>query len=366
MITHAQVRDTVWKNTFLQEIEGLTGFKELAEQSRGNRRTEHCQNDWDEIKQPALEILARYPKRTLIEARHHYNTTHLVEFWKGYCTTIQEYIAKGIISGSFPVFLVHERGTQQNFDIEALSPAYFDHFEYRTLRKLPPACLYKYNAELRERKRSWQKLKENEDLERFICKLRLLEDIYSKTTTYFYNRFINKVQLESLSTWGDYRIHLFLDHFLYLSKDGQTCDAPFEKIFFSSNLSELSTYLRHVFARKRRPPLEKIDEFLGRQRRYYIELAMTLDIVEVTYINNSRHLMHYDRDKRIVVMPPMESGIRTVIEQDLIQAAGVIKMSGCPFAKSKGMAENAVLEVFRHFDLLMLELVRHWYSFLRP
>lgn len=360
-----QIRDPVWKEGFLREITELSGFDDLAERSRGAEATGPGEGCWDVIRRPAMEIVGRYSKSALVEARQHYNNSHLVEFWRWYGDILKKYILAGAITKKFPLLSVKETSAHRQYEIKPLSPADFDCYEFRPITKLPPACQYRYNPAVKIPRLSKKKFVQAENLERFICKLCRLQDTYSKTTTYFYNKFVNTARQELSPVWGDYRIHLFLDHFLYRTKDGQTCDAPFEKIFFSSNIAELSVYLRYKFERKLIPSVPDIGLFVSRQTKYYLELAMKLDMTGVAYLNNYRHLLHYAPAKGIVVLPEMESKIRQMIDRDLIQAAGIIKMTGCPFAKSKGVAENAVVETFRHFDMLMLEMVGHWYKSIR-
>lgn len=360
-----RILDPVWKEGFLREITALSGFDDLAARSRGIGASRPSQACWDDIKRPAVDLIERYPRRILVEARQHCNIAHLVEFWRWYGDVLKKYILAGSLTENFPLFSIKEPSARRQYEIESLSPADFDHYEFRLIAKLPPTCQYRHNPSVKIKKLSKKKFIRVENLERFICKLCRLQDTYSRTTTYLYNMFIDAARQELSPAWGDYRIHLFLDRFLYQTKDGQICDAPFEKIFFSSNLSELSVYLRYKFDRKLIPSVQDVGKFLSRQRKYYLELAMQLDMAGAAYLNNYRHLLHYHPPKGIVILPEMESQILEIIDRDLIQAAGVIKMAGCPFAKSKGVSENAVLEAFRHVDTLMLEMVGHWYKSIR-
>lgn len=359
------VASTDWKELFLDEISSLPGFDGLAAKSR-ERPVKGQENDsWEQIERPARELMGRYPRRTLVEARQHYNNVHLVEFWKWYYCKIQIYIAERSITQSFPVFLVKEPGLPEHIEIHALSPDYFDDYEFKVTSSLPPAYAYKFNPTARPRRISKRKFLEKENLDKFICRLSLLQNVYTKTTTSFYDQFLSLARRDSSPVWDDYRIHLFLDRFLYETADGQLCDAPFEKIFFSSNLCELAVYLRYQFERKFIPPIAQIGKFLSRQRKYYVELAMTLDMAGAAYLNNFRHLLHYHPQSGTVQIKEMEPQVRLMIDHDLVRSAGVINLNGCPFAKSKGTAKNAVIETFQHFDLLMMEMATHWYKFLR-
>jgi hypothetical protein len=157
--------------------------------------------------------------------------------------------------------------------------------------------------------------------------------------------------------WHAYKIHQFLDYFLYIGPNGDNCGATFEGIFFNSNISELTLFLEHHFAEQRCLSLLEVDQFLHRQRNHYLTRAISISLEESEALNHRRDLLIYDERQGIVILNGLTDEIRQKLREEKIEPYQMARFDGCPFAKSKGVDHNALLEVYEFFDRLMLHLL---------
>jgi len=311
------------------------------------------------IRRSAEEITARYEREELVRARHFYNSTHLVAFWRWHCGWVETHLPYDASSPDFPVFALESGVTPGEIRLKLIDPAVFEQFFFWKVSDHPPAYKLCRLADKDCHVAEWS-IHKSDDVEQLLGRLTLLSSKWKEYVTLLYNRFLSLQCLTDSSTWNDYKIHLFLDLFLYPELDAQNLGASFDNIFFSNNLIELGVYLRYCLEAENHITADDVSAFLERQRKYYIQLAMIIDHEQNAFLNNFRHLMYYEPERGVVVMPELSDDLRDSLHQKLMIEAGVVKADGCPFAKSKGVSENAVLEHFTWFDTLMLTLVRRW------
>lgn len=347
-----------WKRDFLYELAAIPDFNYWLSLSTKNNidltsKFTRC------IRDSAKRIIARYERTDLVRASYHYNTKHLIEFWMWFRTLQERLVRSGEICRDFPVFSVNEGPANGGCEINSLGIEYFEQYYFWKVSDQP--CSYRYCAKANRSEHEGEWCKYSHDVfDQLSGRLHAL-NLYTKDnmTRAYYRFLLQQKELES-SCWDDYRIHYFLDRFLYESEDGKSFGAPFEKIFFSNNLDEFEVYLRHCRRTGVDLKYTNIEKYLERQRKYYLALALKIGIAETAFLNNHRHLLCYDPDLKVVVMPELDEQLKSMLHWELVDKAGMMEMDGCPFAKSKGVSGNALIEVYARFDFLMLKLIRRW------
>lgn len=342
------VRSEAWKNKFLSLI---SDYEVILSSSKEDNYS--VSSSPSPVEQPY--VLAQYKREELVAARQHYNNKHLIAFWKWYNKKLEGLIQSGKINREFPVFSVARADVTGTIILKLHDVDYFRNFIYQ--KSDARAFAYRYSTKTDHGKKI--SYADNPYVE-LLGQLHLLSEIVKQSTTIFYKKFLFDQKNSASSCWDDYTIHYFLDRYLYISPDGQICGSSFSAVFFSNNLNELEVYLHRCKANKYEPSLAEISDFLGRQRKHYLSLATTISIEENAFLNNNRNLLYYDRGKEVVVMPKLDNNRYEYFHKELVLKTGVLKMNGCPFAKSKGISGNAVIEVFARFDRLMLKLIECW------
>jgi hypothetical protein len=74
-------------------------------------------------------------------------------------------------------------------------------------------------------------------------------------------------------------------------------------------------------------------------------------------LNHCRDLLIYDEQQGIVRLNGLTDEVRQQLREEKIEPYQIVRFDGCPFAKSKGVDHNALLEVYEFFDRLMLHLL---------
>jgi len=99
-----------------------------------------------------------------------------------------------------------------------------------------------------------------------------------------------------------------------------------------------------------------VSEFLERQRKFFLKLALTITLAENEIHNRRKDLRWYDHTAGIVKDGISEELIKH-FDETVIKRYGLIKQSGCPFAKSKAFKKNALIEIFEYYDSMMIHML---------
>lgn len=351
------VTNDAWKRKFIRSLDSCSCFREFS-LDKSRERTVHV-SPVSCLHSCVAGILAHYDKKELVHACQQYNNTHLIEFWKWFCTWQDKAADLDATVADFPLFEV-----KRNFASgeSTLVPVGVERFETLFFwQTVEDNDSYRFcKSQVREEFRpAWSDTK-HDPLIQLLGRLTMLKLTYIKSTTFLYNRFLAEQHQKSSPSWDAYKIHYFLDSVLYKYPDGRSYSAVFDKIFFNNNLLEIKIFLRHCLESRVCFTLEDVAAFLERQRTYYVQLALHIGLEQNAFLNNRRDLMYFDPQRGIAVMPELGRHMLVRLREELVDKAGMVQMDGCPFAKSKGLSKNAAAEVYARFDQLMLKLVERW------
>jgi len=350
----------VFKREFLVQLNTVDGFDRLVCISRDNKKEEKA-NIIQSITPAAKEIIHNYDKSVLAKVRAYCNNNHLLAYWRWFIDFQKNYTSTNAVDQSFQMFDVVQKDGGAGFELNPVSIESFELFFYWKTTDDPPIYKSCLHNEKYKHYYQWSDCKHGM-LEQISGRLRMLHRQWVAYATYVYNEFITRQKSLSSPTWDDYRVHYFLDLFLYKTSDEHKHSSSFDNIFFSCNLHELDIYIRYQMKTLKKLSLADIELFLNRQTKYYIKIAQTLNVEETAYLNGYRHLKYYDFIHEVVMMPELSNELRSSLNEKLIVKDGCVKSDGCPFAKSKGIHGNAVHEVFSSFDQMMLKVVGRWLS----
>jgi len=87
--------------------------------------------------------------------------------------------------------------------------------------------------------------------------------------------------------------------------------------------------------------------------------AVSISLEESEALNHCRSLLMYDERQGIVILNGLTDVVRQQLREKLLEPYQMARFDGCPFAKSKGVDRNALLEVYEYFDKMMLHLLNH-------
>ena len=355
-----KISTAAWKSSFLRLLDSHAALRSLVNESRNGDRG-FSADALNELNAVGAQLLASCGKRELVQTCQYHNNRHLIHFWKWFLAQLNTAVAEGSLTSDFPLIAVESENEtlSGNETPKRVRPDFFESlFFWRS-----PHDDSRRFCKVQGKERFWHEWSEcrHDPLEQLLGRLHMLHDLHVRSTTALYNRFLQEHKQKGTSCWDDYRIHYVLDFFLYRYPNGQQrYGATFDKIFFNNNRLELEAWLSYHREAAMEFSLEDAAAFLERQRKYYIQLATHISIERNALLNNRRKLMYFDPEQGIAVVPDADSQTLSRIRRELVEEAGMIEMNGCPFAKSRGVARNAALEVFQHFDTLMLKLVDRW------
>ena len=351
------VRSEEWCVRFLGALVRMEGFGTLVDRSRrlaANIRAKKLER----IRLPAQRLVASYPRYELAIARQYYNNEHLIHFWRSVNQEIDRLVDVGAITREFPLFQVKAHVSGLTYEAVPIPVWNFVNIEIHKTQDEPFLFTWRPGGNsTRPQINRESVLDGGKALDTLFGKLALLHNVVIHGFTGLYNIFLMHHRKQKDIVWDYYRIHYFLDNYLYLRQDGASCRASFGDIFFNSNLLELRVFLKHHLANRQYLSLQDVDDFLERQRQYYLRRAVTISLEENEHLNHRHDLFRYDPERGIVVPEDMTDEMRQAYRTAKIDPYGLLKLDGCPYAKSKGVKANALLETYEHFDKLMLHLL---------
>lgn len=351
----AVVGSAEWRETLLSRLSTLDGFDSLAAESRGLSAPTLAERA-ARLRIDATLIAGSYPRMELAAARQYYNTEQLLRFWRYFNREIANLARLGLITAEFPLFTVQADLERLVYGIKPVDIEYFGALntaghgnDTHCPIQLPAQALHGLNAAEPGYAR----------LSALFNKLLALHQIMFGTVKTYYDIFLKMGCKRNTVAWQCYKIHLFLDHYLYIDASGESLRADFDRIFFSTNVKPFQFYLAHCLASGATVTLADAEAFLARQRNHYLEQALSLSIEDTEILNLERQLIRYVPEKGVTTVCGATDELREFYRQNRIIPYGRIKLDGCPFAKVKGVRGNAMIEVFEMFDRMMLYLLLH-------
>lgn len=336
------IRSEEWRHDFVRRLSSLDGFDELLGLScqTADRDLGAKARAFPHLNSQSQEIISAYDKQDLVAARQYYNNEHLVEFWRYYRNEVDAHISAGKIDRDFPLFNLSVDIPNLSYQVTSIA-----------LKSLQDTSEFK----------AWKQRIEMEGspypkLHILFAKLSVLTKYQFRCFFNFYGLFLQINKKKKSPIWDYYKIHYFLDNNLYGNGSSLFFRTPFEFAFFSNNLTELTLYLEHEFGAQSQISLDSVDAFLQRQRDYYLKLALTITLEENEIHNRRKDLRMYEPREGIVKEKVTEE-LREFYRITTVDSYGLLKQNGCPFARTKGLGENALLEVFEYFDRMMIYLL---------
>ena len=175
----------------------------------------------------------------------------------------------------------------------------------------------------------------------------------------FYDLYIHQIREKRNNAWDYYVIHYYLDNTLFGNGRGRYQKAHFDCIFFNSNIFELKRYFEYHINRASHLSIANIQAFLRRQRDTNVRRALAISLEENEVNNRRKDLLVYDPEAGVVQFDDISQELLDHYHETVINVFGLIKQDGCPFAKTKGIEKNAVIEVFEYFDNMMVYVLRN-------
>lgn len=357
------VKTERWRKDFLDEINVIDGFEGLVRHSRS--ATQLSEPD-QRLKQDARRIIESRDRDELTIARQYYNNAHLLVFWRLLKEDINKGYSSGRISREFPLFQI-KRGVEsgsivlEGATVEFLDKVHFDLDESTLIDSEAPATeLHELPVLL---KLSADSPRRQQPLNQAFMRLSLVTRIALASLESCYSNFIEQQRLQQSPIQDYYRIHCFLDNFLYINESGSVRRANYDAIFGNSSLYELKLYLQYNLDNKILIGLKEVEAFLERQRKFYLSLALDITLEENEVHNQRKNLLAYDAESGVVHAQNINPKLISHYHKTVIESFGVVKQNGCPFAMSVGTSGNALLEVFQYFDTIFLHLLHHSIDF---
>lgn len=329
------VRTEEWRHNLLEKVSRVTGFDVLVDLSCHAVAAVNVP-DIPTVNRQARQIVQSYGKEELATARQYYNNEHLLEYWKYYNSELEKVIATHSLDPAFPLF---------GIEVNLRGLTYRAH----------PIPLGNF---LESGSGGFSPL---DRLRSQLAPMLMAQRRIFKT---LYVLFLNLNRKAHSETWDYYRIHYFLDNNLYEIGNGRYYRSPFDFVFFNTNMLELRLFLEHQLQAGATLSVADVGDFLRRQREYYLHLALSVTSEENEIHNHRRDLCWYDAAAG-VVKDGVSDELREYYRRNVVEPYGLVKLTGCPFARSKGLKKNSLLEVFEYSDGLMLHLLSQSEEFQR-
>jgi len=352
----SKVADTAWQDCLLSKLDKIPEFQTLANRSRSDAlgvRHELVPR----MAARAREIIDEYDWEELRAARHYYNTQHLLAYWRRLHSLIATVVENKLVPPELPLFRIAEESTESRIVIN----------HYR-MDDLVEGVFYRNTGQGSDYSRRKQEPGDesfrgtrNEAFVSMEGRMCYVAYLAISSYTQIYNAFIAGQHQHQTKVWKQYLVHVFLDSFLYFPDGSDSGSSRFDLVFFTNNEKELLVYLRNRFETGNRLTITDVADFLERQSVYHLKLSQSITLEENDIRGVKKNLLYYDEDSGIVRMQYPEE----LIEQSrkVIRDRLNLKELGCPFGRAKGAEQNALLEVYRYFDLLFTSVLRRSWEF---
>lgn len=351
-----------WRTEFLRVIAGLKDFERLVEYSINPAKT-ISPDTVSELKTLATGILAAYPRDDLRAARLFYNTHQLIAFWRYYCELIEQSIEVESHTEKLPLISIALDPVRQQIKLTSVNREHFQGGVFVKTRHDPLHPDFKYAASDTPPAFDDGAHGDQAILDSLQGRLTLATQIVFRSSVILYRQFLLREKKASSDIWDAYRIHVFLDNFLYQPENGHTRISKFELIFFANNLRELLIWLDYARQNNIRITHADVEAFLARQTKYYLALSQNITLEENEILNSRKELLQYDETSGVVRLQNVPEELLAE-PRKLYQELGMSSL-GCPFGRTKGAKFNALLEIYRYYDRLFAQILKISWEYTR-
>lgn len=338
----------------------LDGFNELVKYSRSPTDSEVAAL---RIAGHAAQILAQFPKYELHMARLYYNTQQLLGYWRYYRNLVEAAISKGQVSRNFPLLLATSDPINRRVNLEGIN-----------IHQMRDGLFIKTDCNPHPPSFKRQELKyEQALLDDTLCAQGILDSLYGRLTLvsqYFYNTsvilyqmFLASERQAASEIWDSYKIHIFLDNFMYRFSDGSSRSSRFDFVFFANNRLELLVWLNASLKSGEPRSIKQVETFLNNQTKHYLRLSQSITLEKNEVLNCHKELLSYDGIQELVLLGSVPAEILDECRAP-IQKMGVASL-GCPFARARGVKINALTELYQYSDQLFLSVLEDSWEFKR-
>lgn len=293
-----RISGVAWRSTFLHAIESLHSFEELVTLSR-SPNLQHQAELASKIGPAAAKLLAQYSSDDLRIARLSYNSQQLVAFWRHYHTFIHSNIQSGRLAKRFPLLSATTDPSNDRIVLEAINIVQIEGGLFTQLTGTPhpsfefTKCDGIHFAQSRE-------LSRKDVIDSLHGRLTNTIRLACSALPLLYTHFIAQERTLNSAIWEAYKIHIFLDTFMYRESEGGDRTSRFELIFFANNLQELIIFLEAAAAAGKRLSTKMAKDFLKSQTQYYLALSQRISLEENEILNSHKELLNYDEARNIV------------------------------------------------------------------
>lgn len=345
-----------YRKILLEKICNIAGFECLVNYSRDPRGIGACDITPGMIA-AAKAIIASSSRAELRVARQHFNTVHLLAFWKRYGELIDKGVAAGALPSKSPLFTTGSGGSGWNLNLVGIPDEYFDSGLYRAASD--GKSDFKYVPMQRQKAKRTCTIRAD-IFQSLHGRLAYVLHLVRRSATRAYNEFLLEERAAGSSIWEAYQAHIFLDVFLYDPDHPGFGQSKFDAIFFASNFGDLIFFLRESMNLKKPLRIPAITEFLKRQTKYNLRLSQEISLEDNHARNHHRQLLRYDHERGFVHMDEMPAYMAEEYHR-LFRENLMLDDLGCPFGRTKGVHKNALVEVYDYFDKLFLHSIgRSW------
>lgn len=355
---NSQVSSEVYRKQLLSHILHIDGFERLIDDSRNPAWPASVKFSANAIAS-AKRLIGAFPMNELRLARQHYNSLHLLAFWRYYNSIVKDGIAAGILTERFPLFAVSHDPVRQQMSLQPVAEAGLGTGSYRAIPGDRLSFEFIPDSDYGARAAT---LQQADVLLSLHGRLAYLFTLAQRTFTATYNQFLIQERSAKSVLWEAYQIHIFFNLFLYKPDEPGFGQSKFDHIFFGSNLNELIIFLRHAMESGIAVDLEHVQSFLKRQTKYYLRLSQLISLEDNDLLNRHKEYLRYDEKQGVVRMADAPVDLTEPVRQ-LFRKTLQLENLGCPFGRIRGLETNALMEIYDYFDNLFVRVLENAWEF---
>lgn len=354
-----RIRSPEWRAHFICEISAIHGFDDILQHSR-NPQFEMQPDLFKQVYAQAIQILACYPKEELRTARQHYNTQQLLAFWRHYDDLINRGISKGLISKRFPLLTARFDPVNNRVVLDGIKISQMKGGVY--IKDSNSEATFS-RREIDQRRVNLEYAPfTNDVLDSLEGRLTFLVHLVRQSSSILYAKFLLSESQAASDVWDAYRIHVFLDNFMYRDiETGLVGSSKFDFIFAPSNCRELIVWFKAALISGKHITIGQVREFLGKQTKYYARLSQRITLAENEVLNTHKEFLFYDESEGVVRMGSIPQEVFDPANDRYMDLA--ITSMGCPFGRVIGARDNALFEIFQYFNNLFIRVLEESWEF---
>lgn len=353
-----RVGSAQWRANLLREIDALDGFNQLIDHAI-NPAIEPAPEIIAHLKQCACALLSRHSREELRAARLHYNTQQLIAFWEHYCKLTELSMTGSTENESLPLPAIVLDPIKKQLQLRAITKQELTNGLFIRANQDPIHPLFKQvDFDHTSPPASDQAL-----LDSLQGRFTLAARKVFNSSVALYRHYLTQEQRAASDIWNSYKIHVFLDNFLYQPQQDRARTSRFELIFFANNLRELMIWLDMSLKNRQQITIAGVKEFLARQTKYYLALSQRISLEENEILNMRKDLLYYDDVLGVVRLKEIPSELLSEPKK-LFNELEMTSL-GCPFGRTKGVQHNALVEIYHYCDNLFVRIMEASWEFPR-